>query len=191
MTRRQTLRPTKRSLPHIWLMTDPRLGEGLLPAIKRLPAGSGVIFRHYELDAAARLSLFGQIRRLCRQRGHMLLLAGDERAAQRWHADGFHSRDSKRQSRQMVHSAPVHNRRELAAAQRGGVDLVFLSPIFATKSHPGARALGRAAFMALAKQCKPKRVIALGGMSARKAVTLSKNRVHGWAAIDAFRERVV
>ena len=190
MSRRQTPRttgrPTKR-VPRIWLMTDSRFGADLIPAIKRLPSGSGVIFRHYHLDDNARLALFREIRRICVRRGHILLAAGDERAARRWHADGFHKRGARRQSKRMIHSAPVHNRRELAEAARTAVDLVLISPMFATASHSGARPLGRASFLALAKQLTDMRVIALGGLTARKAATLDKRVVHGWAAIDAFR----
>lgn len=188
MTRRQTQRHDKMHLPRIWLMTDPRLGDDLLPAIKKLPMGSGVIFRHYALTDTARRRLFGQVRRLCHRRGHMILLAGDERSALRWHADGFHLRSRKRRrSSRMILSAPVHNRRELAQAVRIGADLVLLSPVFTTASHPGAKILGRTTFMALAGHCKDIAVIALGGMTARKAAMFDKRRVHGWAAIDAFK----
>lgn len=187
MSSRQTPRQTLRPLPRIWLMTDPRFGTDLLPAIQRLPARSGVVFRHYGLGEQERGALFVQVRRICMRRGHMLLLAGDERMAMRWHADGFHSGQKMRRSKSMMQSVPAHNRRELASAQRGGAHLVLLSPVFATASHPGARPMGRSTFMALAKQSAHLRVIVLGGMNARKAVTLDKRIIHGWAAIDAFR----
>jgi thiamine-phosphate pyrophosphorylase len=174
-------------LPKIWLMTDERLGDDLLPAIQRLPARSGVIFRHYHLEAAARKSLFGQVMRICRWRGHVLLLAGDERTAMRWHADGFHQR-SRRASR-LVHSAPVHDAREIAEVKAATPDLLFLSPIFATNSHPGARPLGPLSFNRLAKLASLSRIIALGGMNRRNAHMLSSQLIHGWAAIDAFKKR--
>jgi thiamine-phosphate pyrophosphorylase len=179
--------PRSHPLPKIWLMTDERLGSDLLPAIQRLPARSGVIFRHYHLDAAARKSLFGQVRRMCRRRGHVLLLAGDERTAMRWHADGFHQR-SQRASR-LLHSAPVHDTREIAGVKAARPDLLFLSPIFATNSHPGARPLGPLAFNRLAKLVLSSRIIALGGMNRRNAQMLSPRLVHGWAAIDAFKKK--
>ena len=179
--------PRSHPLPKIWLMTDERLGDDLLPAIQRLPARSGVIFRHYHLDAAARKSLFGQVRRMCRRRGHVLLLAGDERTAMRWHADGFHQR-SQRASR-LLHSAPVHDAREIAGVKAARPDLLFLSPIFATNSHPGARPLGPLAFNRLAKLASPSHIVALGGMNRRNAQMLSPRLIHGWAAIDAFKKR--
>ncbi len=187
MSRRQTLRPDKSLLPRVWLMTDPRFGADLLPAIQRLPERSGVVFRHYDLDEAARRTLFREIGRICARRGHILLLAGDERTARRWRAAGFHERGARRQSTAMIHSAAVHNRRELASAGRCKVDFMLISPVFATNSHPGARSLGRTGLMALARQAGKSRVIALGGMTAQKAAILDKRIVHGWAAIDAFR----
>ena len=184
MSRRQTPRPDK-NLPRVWLMTDPRFGDDLLPAIKRLPSGSGVIFRHYELAEAKRFDLFKQVRRICRRRNHVLLLAGDERTARSWHADGFHSRGGRRRLNRQIQSAPIHNRRELIAARQRGVDIVLISPVFPTASHPGARVLGRTGLNRLARHAGRMKVIALGGMTARKAAI---QRIHGWAAIDAFRK---
>lgn len=179
--------PRSHPLPKIWLMTDERLGDELLPAIQRLPARSGVIFRHYHLKARARKDLFGQVMRICRRRGHVLLLAGDERTAMRWHADGFHQRS--RRTARLLHSAPVHNAREIAGVKAAGPDLLLISPVFATNSHPGARPLGPLAFNRLAKLASSGRIIALGGMNRQNAQILPPRIVHGWAAIDAFKTR--
>ena len=187
MSRRQTPRPDKLLFPRVWLMTDPRFGSDLLPAIQRMPARSGVIFRHYDMQDTARRTLFRKVRRICARRGHILLLAGDERTAMRWHAAGFHQRGARRQSKATIYSAAVHNRLELAGARRSKVDFVLISPVFATNSHPDVGSLGRVGLMALARQAGEARVIALGGMTAQKAATLDKRIVHGWAAIVAFR----
>ena len=175
-------------LPKIWLMTDARFGDDQLRAIQQLPARSGVVFRHYELATQQRRALFAQVLRMCRRRGHIVLLAGDARTALRWHADGFHQRS--RGQPKLLHSAPVHNTREIADVKRCSPDLLFLSPLFATDSHPGARPLGPLMFQRLAKLAKPKRVIALGGMSRQSAVMLGPRTIHGWAAIDAFRKKI-
>jgi thiamine-phosphate pyrophosphorylase len=184
MKRRQPSK-AKAAWPIIWLMTDPRFGDDLLPAIRRLPFGSGVIFRHYHLEAGARRRLVGQVRRVCRQRGHMLILAGPEACALRWRVDGFHSRAGLSRSA-LPRSAPVHNHAELREALRNGAELVFISPLFATATHPGDRILGRLGFNTLARQAGRATVIALGGMDRRRA--LNPRLAHGWAAIDAFRK---
>ncbi len=187
MTRRQPRNNAKANWPTIWLMTDTRFGKELLPAIRRLPAGSGVIFRHYDLRPDERRRLFRQVRRTCGQRGHMLVMAGSEADALRWRADGFHSRAGSSRS-PLPRSAPVHNRTELREALRNGAGLLFVSPLFATASHPDGQPLGMPAFYAMAKQRGAALVIALGGMTRQRAGSLNRKLVHGWAAIDAFRK---
>jgi thiamine-phosphate pyrophosphorylase len=166
-------------------MTDPRLGDELLAAIQRLPVGSGVVFRHYQLNERERRRLFRQVRRICRRRAHRLLLADSESKAMRWHADGFHGPLA---GAHLLQSAAVHDIHELAEAKRIKADLIFLSPLYATRSHPGARPLGLSRFGQLARLAHPAKVIALGGMTRDRARSLDTQMVHGWAAIDAFRK---
>jgi thiamine-phosphate pyrophosphorylase len=153
-------------------MTDPRLGDDLLSAIQRLPVRSGVIFRHYDLNDSERLKLFAQVRRTCARRGHMLLIGGLDHGR---HAGAV--------------SAPVHDLRELAEVKRLGIPLLFISPVYATGTHPGARPLGLSRFKQLAARAKPAKVIALGGMTRNRARSLEKQLVHGWAGIDAFGKK--
>jgi thiamine-phosphate pyrophosphorylase len=170
----------KRSLPKIWLMTDPRLGEGLQAAVRKLPSGSGVVFRHYHLPKNERLLLFRQIARICRKRGHVLILAGQDD----WAADGVHGRPRVRPPQFLT--MPVHSIPEILEAQRLHADLVFLSPLFPTRSHPEAKGLGMMRFTALAKLAGAANVIALGGMTRNRARTIAGRVVYGWAGIDAF-----
>ncbi len=167
------------SLPRIWLMTDERLGDALLPAIRALPRGAGIIFRHYATPPAARRQLFDQVRALARTRRLMLILAGLPHQAQAWRADGSHGRH-----RGAV-TAPVHNLAELKAAQKAGAKLLFLSPVFATRSHPGGRPLGRQRFAGLCQKAHIP-VIALGGMTATRFRQVKSLGAYGWAAIDGL-----
>jgi thiamine-phosphate pyrophosphorylase len=162
-------------------MTDERFGERLLPSIAALPRGSGIIFRHYSLDPSARRALFEQVRRVALSKRHWLIIAGDATIARGSHFDGFHGR---RQSTRFQ-TAPVHSVREAIAAQRAGADLLFVSPIFATRSHLGARALGRVRFGLLTRGLKTP-IIALGGMTKSRTRSLKILGIYGWAAIDAL-----
>ena len=153
--------PRRQPLPRLWLMTDERQGEGLWAALERLPKGSGVVFRHYGLAPAERRKLFERVRRVAKRR-RLLLLAGGR-------GNGL--------------TASAHTLRELKAAERSGAAVVFLSPAFPTRSHPGARALGPVRFALIARQARIP-VIALGGMDARKARRLP--HIYGWAGIDAW-----
>lgn len=177
--------PLRKPIPRIWLMTDPRLGDELLASIQKLPMGSGVIFRHYNLKTTQRRKLFAKVRRVCARRGHILLLAGDGATARAWHADGVHGQG--RSASLPLHSAPVHNAREIAAAKCFRASILFLSPLRATRSHTGDRPLGPARFHLLARMCQPVKVIALGGMNRAEAAKWPRNIIYGWAAIDAFR----
>lgn len=168
-------------LPRIWLMTDERQGDRLLPAVRALPHGAGIIFRHYRLAADARRMLFLDVRRIARERGLVLLLAGSPTLARLWGADGAHGRITRRGS--MLRSAPVHDRAELRATRHA--DLIFVSPVFPTRSHPEARALG---LRRLERLCRlaPVPVIALGGMTKQNARQALRSGAYGWAAIDGL-----
>lgn len=164
--------PRRQPLPRLWLMTDERQGERLWAALERLPRGAGVVFRHYSLDRRERRQLFERVRRVARRRRLFLLAAGGLRA------DGSHGGGGGG-----LRSASAHNLRELKAAERRGAQLVFLSPAFATRSHPHARALGPIQFGLIARHARVP-IIALGGMDALKARRLP--HIYGWAGIDAW-----
>jgi thiamine-phosphate pyrophosphorylase len=170
------MRP-RHPLPHTWLMTDERMGESLWTALARLPRRSGVVFRQYGLDAAERRALFAKVAKVSRKRSLLLVRAGAQRLGPE---DGVHGRRGSG-----LQTWPAHNRREAIAAIRAGADAVFVSPAFATRSHPGARPLGRARLGLMIRGLRVP-VIALGGMDARRAASLQALGIHGWAAIDAW-----
>ena len=174
------MRP-RHPLPRLWLMTDERMGDDLLAAIERLPRGAGIVFRHYSLPAGERKRLFLKVRAIARRKRLLLMLGGEPRLARAWGADG--GRGKTRCGH--FHGAPVHNLRELKAAERAGASFLFLSPAFPTRSHPGAPALGPLRFGLIARQTRHP-VIALGGMDAGRAKRLAGFNIHGWAAIDAW-----
>lgn len=165
-------------LPRLWLMTDERQGEGLWQALEALPSGSGVVFRHYSLAPHERKSVFARLRALANRKRLLLVAAGPQLLG----ADGTHGRHPRKPGKQLK-TAPVHGLREIRAAEAAGAMLLFLSPVFPTRSHPGAKPLGRVRFAALARQTKLP-VIALGGMDERRARSLVG--AYGWAAIDAW-----
>ena len=164
-------------LPRLWLMTDERQGEALWTALNRLPRGAGIVFRHYSLPSSDRKTLFLRIRRLARRK-HLMLICGRGELER---ADGCHGPGSTR-ARAGIRTASAHNLAEIRAAERSGAHLIFLSPVYPTRSHPGARALGRIRFSLLAQQTNLQ-VIALGGMNRKRVQGLGG--AYGWAAIDA------
>ncbi|MFO1261666.1 MAG: thiamine phosphate synthase [Sphingomonadaceae bacterium] len=171
------------SLPRLWLFTDERVPDNdLIAAITHLPKGSGIVFRHYGLASAERRALIGRISLLVRRRGLVLLLAGERTLGQS--ASGYHNPSSRRHHTGLATYA-AHNAREIAQANRRGADMIFLSPVFPTRSHPGAPTLGPMRFAALARLARCP-VIALGGMNASRFRHLKPLGAYGWAAIDAL-----
>ncbi|HLZ79893.1 MAG TPA: thiamine phosphate synthase [Sphingomonas sp.] len=169
-------------------MTDERMGDELWAALERLPRGAGVVFRHYRLSLSDRRALFERVRRVARRRGLVLLLAGSERLAIAWKADGAHAPSPRLNSaRPLRRTAPAHDRREWLAACRSGCDLVFVSPIRSTRSHPGAEALGTVRTGLLLGMDRRK-AVALGGMTVAHARALRSLGITRWAAIDAWLE---
>ena len=174
----------QRDWPRQWLMTDERLGERLWEAIDRLPAAqSGIVFRHYRTADAQRADLAKQVAELCRSRGLKLAVARDEQLARAVGADLVHNPSES--PKYLPYSRAVHSVEEAVAARSAGAALAFVSPIYATRSHPGQAALGVELGGEIAKAVSMP-AIALGGMSARKFTLLEREGFYGWAGIDAW-----
>ena len=169
--------PARQTLPSIWLMTDPRMGRALWPAIERVPDGGGVVLRHHRSDAA-----FGErIAALCGERGLLLAVAGDVEFARRLGAAMVHNPVGEAGG--FFVSQSVHSRDEAMAAR--DADVVFVSPVHASASHPGGAILGLDGALALARLAGVP-AIALGGMDGERGAEAIAAGFHGWAAIDAF-----
>ncbi|MCK0129545.1 thiamine phosphate synthase [Erythrobacter sp. F6033] len=182
--RYKALVPQDQSLPAIWLISDARNDAVLESALKRLPRGSGFIYRHYHLDGRARYERYLTLRRVARAYDHTVILADSALTATEWRADGIYgpSRALYPRRNGLLHLATAHNIREVALANQFGSDAILISPIFTTNSHPSGKVLGPAKFRLLAAHSNAP-VIALGGMNAHRAHTLNWSR---WAAIDGL-----
>lgn len=190
MQRRQPSRarkPTSR-LPRIWLITDKRNDDVLEAAIRRLPRGSGIIYRHKHLSKVERRRRFAKVQQSARRKGMAVILASGPRRARKWGADGIWRPASEPHFglvRPALSVMAVHNMREMRLANARGVDAITLSPVFPTRTHIGAPALGRVKFLLLARYSRHP-VIALGGMTARRSRGPAFRRIFGWAAIDGL-----
>uniref|UniRef100_UPI0035CAA347 thiamine phosphate synthase n=1 Tax=uncultured Sphingomonas sp. TaxID=158754 RepID=UPI0035CAA347 len=151
--------------PTLWLMTDERMGARLWPALRALPRGSGVVFRHFATPAPERAVLLAQVARVARRRGLRLIEGGTHAQTTALH--------------------PAHSVREAIAARRAGATSILVSPVYPTQTHPGARALGplRAAAIARASGLP---AIALGGMTRARFKRMKVLGLVGWAAIDGL-----
>ena len=150
-------------------MTDDRDTDWVCAA-GALPQGSVVVIR--ATDSNARAQLFEKLRAIRHLR---LMVAGDAKLAAE--ADGLHLPEARLKQASYwraryphwIITAAVHSLAALLNVREA--DAVFLSPVFATASHPGARPLSpaRAAFIASASRIP---VYALGGVDGRNASRL-------------------
>ena len=178
------------ALPPLILLTDEDRFPDPRPAVAHLPPGGAVILRHY--GDRSRAALAQDLRILCEKGRLRLLIAADGRLASRIGADGLHlpehlvHRAGAWRARQpaWLITAAAHGRRGLVAAARWGTDAALLAPVFATRTHPRARALGPVRFTALVRRSRIP-VYALGGVSAATAPRLRNSGCAGLAAIDA------
>ncbi len=171
------------SFPELWLLSDERNDASLEKALRRLPRGSGFVYRHYHLAPEERIARYWQVERIARARDHVVILADSSLTALEWGADGIYGAPrSLYPRRDLLTIATAHNLQEIGIASRKGADAVMLSPVFATRSHKGAATLGAMRFRMLAKHAQMP-VIALGGMTAHNAQRLDWPN---WAAIDGL-----
>jgi thiamine-phosphate pyrophosphorylase len=154
----------RQSLPEQWLITDPRIGHRLLAEVRRLPVGSGIILRHHHLPRGERARLLASVRRIARARRLLVVEEGAGGAAR------------------------VHDAREIVRARLGGAAILLLSPLFQTRTHPGAPALPRMRAAALARLAGLP-LLALGGVDERRFRKVKALGFEGWAGIDAWLER--
>lgn len=172
-----------------FLFTDEQRLADPLAVLHQLAPGDGVVLRHYGLAPAARAALARRLRAETRRRGLWLLLAGDGALAWRLGADGLHLPQGLLvRSLWRPESAAAHGVAAIVAAWRAGAVAVFISPVFPTRSHPGAPALGLLRFAALLRLARRRglAVYALGGIDAAAQRRLAPLRPDGFGAIGRY-----
>ncbi len=173
---------SKNGLPTLWLFTDARAAVD----ISQLPRGAGVVIRHY--DHPQRACFVQKLVRAGHARGLIMFVAGDIRLALASGADGVHLpeyllRKHRKPYRKFIVTAAAHSARALIKARVA--DGIFLSPIFATRSHIGVSPLGAVHAARLIRHIHQP-VFALGGITHAKAKQLALLGFSGVAAIDGW-----
>ncbi len=180
-------RPGERTAAVLWLFTDCTRLPAPLAVVRRLPPRlGGVVLRD---DAnPGRTALAREIARVCRARHLALSVAGDWRLAAALHA-GLHLRAGRRPPhaprRLRALTSSAHGVPDLLRARRAGAALVFLSPVFATASHPGAAPLGPLRWAAIVRRIGG--AAALGGLDGAGARRLDRRACRALGAIGALR----
>jgi 8-oxo-dGTP diphosphatase len=183
-------------LPAEYLVTgaDPNQPEQFLEKLE-LALVNGVRMvqlRAPGLAVAAYQDLARQALVICNQHNAQLLLNADPQLVTDLGAHGVHL-NSRRlmalETRPLPEglwvSASCHNSKELAQAQRLGLDFVVLSPVLPTQSHPAAEPLGWEGFERLCDLISIP-VYALGGVCRDHLEQARRSGAQGIAGITAF-----
>ncbi|MDB5707638.1 MAG: thiamine monophosphate synthase [Sphingomonas bacterium] len=172
--------PKRPPIPTLWLMTDERMGDDLWAALEALPRGAGIVFRHHATPPDRRRALFARVAAVARRRRLMLVRAGRE-----WLGAEGGVHGPARPGAGGIRTWAAHSRAEAVAGKRAGATILFVSPVYPTRSHPDARAIGPLQAAAIGRGLGLP-TIALGGVDAKRFTRLRGLGFHGWAAIDAW-----
>lgn len=191
---------TVQARPHLIALSDPSRAPDPFLLARALPPGAWLIWRAYgqapSRDEVTRLT------RLVHARKGQLLIAGTGQLAGHMArlSDGIHlpahrlkgaytEQFRQRPRARFQITAAAHGERDIIAAARAGVDVVLVSPVFATASHPGVCPLGvtRFAYLATRARALGLGVCALGGVTDKTRMRrLRGSHPAGFAGIGFF-----
>ena len=180
---------TERGLPPLLFFTDPDRTPRPWETAARLPAGSGVVFRHFGRADARETAL--RLRDATLSRDGLLLIGLDAELAETVAADGVHLPERALDQAAGLRAAradwritgAAHTRPALATA---GLDALVVSPVFPAGGRSADRpALGVAVLQAWAKAAACP-VYALGGINSGNARDLVGSGAHGLAGVSAI-----
>lgn len=174
--------------PPLLFFTDPERTPEPWRTAERLPAGAGVVYRHFGAGDAEPVAR--RLKAISRERGLVLLIGLDVELAEAVGADGVHL-----PQRDLAQAAALRARRPdwlLTGAVHSAegpfpdaLDAVVLSPIFPAGGASAIKpALGVDALKAVARR-RP--VYALGGVNAATVGGLTGSGACGIAGVDAIQ----
>lgn len=181
-------------LPTLFFVTDPARIAHPEDIAEHLPAGCGIIYRHFGEPHALQRGIL--LKRIARLRRLTLLIGEDEALAADVEADGVHLAERSLQKApeiaarhpDWVLTAACHDVEMLYRPEVMALNAVFVSPIFASGSASAAKvpALGLKGVQNFT-DVSPVPVYGLGGISCDTIPHLRDSRLAGVAAVDAFR----
>lgn len=179
----------RKALPGLLFFTDPVRTPDAEGVAARLPAGSGVVYRHFGAgDAEERAR---RLLAIARARGLKLLIGQDAGLAARIGADGVHLPERlahragavRRAHPAWIVTSAAHS---LSAARRGEAHAVVISAAFASNSASAVGAWGALRLAALVRAAgRP--AYALGGVNDKTARRLRDAGLIGLAAVEGLR----
>jgi len=182
---RQAIAHLPEHLPPLFFLTDPERTPDPVAVATRLPAGCGVIYRHFGAPDRAEIAL--ALADIAAERGLCLLIGADPELAQAVGAHGVHWPEAQLGEARhwrgtfAINTVSAHSRRAILRAQQAGMDAALVSPVFASKSASAGMPIGAARFRELAQEVDMP-LYALGGINADTAASVAEYA--GLAAIE-------
>ncbi len=175
--------------------TDISRIHNLEKSISFLPKNSIVILREYNLSQSKRQELALKIQKLCKKFNHFLFIGKNIEIARKIKANGVHFSDLDKNSWRFISkkypklkiSFACHSLKSIKKAQNSNSDILFLSPIFATKSHENSKIL-KTRNLAKACEISKKPIFALGGINQKNLNSVIKSKARGFGAIEIFNK---
>ena len=191
----QAQSPQNPKLPPLFFFTDPKRTPHPEDIAIHMPAGCGIIYRHFgENHASQRAHL---LRKIAGDNGLMLLIGEDDALALEVGADGIHLRQTsmaRAASLRAAHphlilTAACHDAETLRSLdQDSGLSAVFISPVFASHS-PSAQGISALGVKGVREMTDLSSlpVFGLGGIGCDNILSLRDTGLSGIGAVDAFR----
>ena len=181
-------------LPLWYVMTDIDRLPDPAPLVPHLPDQSALIIR--DIDGGRQSATLNSLLPICRDYG-VALMASLGRPPITMVGDGIHIPENSlthwkqtdiNRLQPGVLTTSAHTSWSVRKAIKFGVDACLLSPVFATKSHPGGASLGLPRFAAICRQT-PLPIVGLGGLSAQQSRRIMLAGASGIAGIGLFEKR--
>lgn len=193
-------RRARNGLPRFLALTDPRRMPDPYVMLSKVPRDCGLVWRAYDKQVSR--TQWKDMTRAANRSGVTLFLATSgkqgipllahrhlpEHRLNKPYTDRIYRHRRGGGTRSFI-TAAAHSERAVIAAAHAGVDAVLISPVFPTRSHPGAASLGPVRFAALAHLARSLglHVYALGGINdIAKIRRLASTDITGVAGIDIF-----
>jgi len=184
----------KKNLPALIFMTDAKRLSDPTSLIPHLPKNSALIVRHFSRNQKEQIII--KIKKLCRKHKVKLLVSDDLQLALKHRLDGVHFPEKSvkkiaacgqfiRPKATFLATGACHCLPALKQAEKAQLDGIFLSPVFATQSHPNSPFLGSVRFNAWLSQTD-RGVYGLGGINKKNAIRLSTSKSIGFAGISGL-----
>ena len=179
---------TKLNTPSLWYFTDEDKTKDIINILNRLPTYSGIVLRSY--CSKERKTIIKIVLRIAKRKNFMVLMASQPRV--HGNINGLHlpkwEYKCRKNTKEHIISVSAHSLKDKRKIINTKADIVFLSSVFHTNSHPKRKHLGIIRFGLLARNlARP--IIALGGINNKNIKKLKHFPISGVAAIEALKQQ--